>query len=82
MKKSLSVMDVNFFTKDQNLQRVDDSKSNLTIFQSNSNEFFRGFVTLDETWIHYYTPGGGESIKQSVTCVAGTGRKPPKATQE
>lgn len=29
---------------------------NLATFQRNSKEFFCRFVTVDETWIHRYTP--------------------------
>ena len=49
-------------TIDQKQQRVDDSKRALAMFQRNPTEFLRRFVTIDETWIHYYTP---ESNRQS-----------------
>ena len=32
------------------------SKQCLGMFQRNSKEFLRFYVTVDETWIHYYTP--------------------------
>ena len=28
----------------------------LSMFQRNPKEFLRRYVTVDETWIHYYTP--------------------------
>ena len=34
----------------------------MALFQCNPTEFLRRFVTMDETWIHYYTP---ESNRQS-----------------
>jgi len=36
----------------------------LTLFQRNPKEFLRRFVTVDETWIHWYTPETKEQSKQ------------------
>ena len=41
---------------DQKQQRVDDLESCLEMLQHNKNDFFMRYVTMDETWIHHYTP--------------------------
>ena len=43
-------------TADHNRARVVASEQCLGMFQRNSKEFLRRYVTVDETWIHYYTP--------------------------
>ena len=62
MKKLCARWVPRFLTIDQKQQRVDDSERGLKLFQRNPNEFLRRFVTMDETWIHHYTP---ESNRQS-----------------
>lgn len=59
-------------TIDQKQQRCDDSEQCLAIFNRNKDEFFRRYITMDETWIHHYTP---ESNRQSAEW---TGREEPK----
>ena len=54
------------------------------MFQSNSKEFLRHYVTAHETWIHYYTPeikyqskmwtGPGESTPKKAKTVPSAGR--------
>uniref|UniRef100_T1HW85 Uncharacterized protein n=1 Tax=Rhodnius prolixus TaxID=13249 RepID=T1HW85_RHOPR len=39
----------------------------LMLFQKNPHDFKRRFVTVDETWIHHYTPETKEQSKQWVT---------------
>jgi len=39
----------------------------LTLFQRNPKEFLRRFVTVDETWIHWYTPETKEQSKQWIS---------------
>lgn len=56
MKKLSARWVPRFLTIDQKQQRVDDSERILALFQKNSKDFLRRFVTMDETWIHYYTP--------------------------
>uniref|UniRef100_T1HM88 Tc1-like transposase DDE domain-containing protein n=1 Tax=Rhodnius prolixus TaxID=13249 RepID=T1HM88_RHOPR len=41
--------------------------SNERLFQKNPQDFKRRFVTVDETWIHHYTPETKEQSKQWVT---------------
>ena len=43
-------------TVDQKQQRIDDSGRCLQLFQRNKLEFLRKYVTMDETWIHHFTP--------------------------
>ncbi|KAG5312800.1 SETMR methyltransferase, partial [Acromyrmex insinuator] len=33
-----------------------DSTTGLALLQRNRANFFRRFVTMDETWVHYHTP--------------------------
>jgi len=40
------------------------SEQCLTLFNRNLKEFLRRFVTVDETWIHWYTPETKEQSKQ------------------
>lgn len=49
-------------TVDQKRNRVTTSEQSLAMLTRNPAEFLRRFITVDETWIHYYTP---ESSKQS-----------------
>jgi len=61
--KKLSVRWVpRLLTVDQKQQRVDDSTAGLALLQRNRADFFRRFMTMDETWVHYHTP---ESNRQS-----------------
>ena len=41
---------------DHKRARVVASEQCLGMFQRNSKEFLRRYVTFDETWIHYHTP--------------------------
>ena len=41
---------------DHKRSRVVASEQFLGMFQRNSKEFSRRYVTVDEKWIHYYTP--------------------------
>jgi len=62
MKKLSARWVPRLLTVDQKQQRVDDSTAGLALLQRNRVDFFRRFVTMDETWIHYHTP---ESNRQS-----------------
>lgn len=62
MKKLCARWVPRFLTIDQKDQRLRHSKANLAMMQRNRTEFLRRFVTMDETWIHHYTP---ESNRQS-----------------
>ncbi|KAG5316615.1 SETMR methyltransferase, partial [Pseudoatta argentina] len=51
-------------TVDHKRDRVTISKQYLEMFQRNPDEFLRRFITVDETWIHYFTPETKEQSKQ------------------
>lgn len=61
-------------TFDQKQQRVDDSEQCLEMIKHNKAEFLRRYVTMDETWLHHYTP---ESNRQSAEWTA-RGEPTPK----
>ncbi|GFV53574.1 putative DD34D transposase [Trichonephila clavipes] len=48
-------------------QRIDDSKQCLELFNRNKSVFLRRYVTMDETWLHHFTP---ESNRQSAEWTA------------
>ena len=64
MKKLSARWVPRLLTVDQKRNRVTISKKCLDKFKRNSNEFLRRYVTVDETWIHYYTPEMKEQSKQ------------------
>ncbi|KYN01329.1 hypothetical protein ALC62_07948 [Cyphomyrmex costatus] len=43
------------------------SKECLDLFKRNPREFFRRYVTVDETWIHHYTPETKQQSKQWIS---------------
>ena len=45
-----------FLTADHKRARVVASEQCLSVFQRDTKEFVRCYVTVDETWIRYYTP--------------------------
>jgi len=51
-------------TVDHKRDRVTISKQYLEMFQRNPDEFLRRFITVDEAWIHYFTPETKEQSKQ------------------
>ena len=52
------------FTVGHKRDRVTISKQYFEIFQRNPDEFLRRFTTVNETWIHYFTPETKEQSKQ------------------
>jgi hypothetical protein len=40
------------------------SEQCLERFNKNKTDFVRQFITMDETWIHYYTPESKQQSKQ------------------
>lgn len=54
MRKLCSYWVPRALTFDQKRKRVSLSKCNLEKFKHDSSEFMQRFVTMDETWIHYY----------------------------
>lgn len=61
-------------TFDQKQQRIDDSEACLEVILRNKTDFFRRYVTMDETWLHHYTP---ELNRQSAKWTAAS-EPPPK----
>lgn len=59
---------------DQKQVRWDLSEECLDLFNRNKKEFLRRFVTVDETWVHYYTPETKVQSKQWVS----PGEKAPR----
>lgn len=51
-------------TVEQKRNRMTTSEHCLDMFKRNPKEFLRRFVTVDETWIHHYTPEMKEQSKQ------------------
>jgi len=51
-------------TPDNKRNRETTSEQFLMLFKRNPKEFLRRFVTVDETWIHWYTPETKEQSKQ------------------
>ena len=43
-------------TPDQKQQRLEDSERCLKLFKRGKNDFLGRYATMDETWIHHYTP--------------------------
>ncbi|KAM8716390.1 hypothetical protein ACLKA7_003293 [Drosophila subpalustris] len=50
-----------FLDFEQREKRVADSKSCLDMFNRNPSEFLRGYINMDETWIHHYIPESNRS---------------------
>lgn len=80
MKKLCARWVPRLLTIDQKRIRVTTSEQNLANFKRNPKEFLRRFITMDETWIHFYTPESHEGSKRWVE----TGESAPKRpkTQE
>ncbi|QQP31674.1 Putative mariner transposase [Caligus rogercresseyi] len=66
MKKLSARWVPRLLTIDHKRNRVTTSMECLALFNRNKDEFFRRFVTVDETWIHYNTPETKQQSKQWV----------------
>lgn len=64
MKKLCARWVPRLLTADQRQRRVDDSSKCLELYKQNPVEFSRRYITVDETWIHHYTPETKEQSKQ------------------
>jgi len=49
-------MSATFAHSGTKMESHDNFKALLDMFKRNPKEFLRRFVTVDETWIHHYTP--------------------------
>ena len=74
MRKLLWKWVPRLLTVDQKRQRVVDPERCLELFRRNKPNFLRRYVTMDETWIHHYTP---KSKRSSAEWTA-VGEKRPK----
>ncbi|KAF7276999.1 hypothetical protein GWI33_009573 [Rhynchophorus ferrugineus] len=51
-------------TLDQKQRRVDDSEQYLKMMKRNKPEFLRRSVTMDETWLHHFTPKSNRQLSE------------------
>ena len=51
-------------TVDQKHTRRTLSRTNLNLFEEDSANFLQRFVTMDETWVHHFTPEAKQQSKQ------------------
>ena len=64
MRKLLSKWVPRLLTVAQKRQRVVDSERCLELFRRNKPNLLRRYVTMDETWIHDYTPESKRSLAE------------------
>ena len=51
-------------TVDQKHNRRTLSSTNLNLFEEDPANFLKRFVTMDETWVHHFTPEATQQSKQ------------------
>ena len=56
MRKLFSKRVPRLLTPDQKQQRIEDSERCLQLFKRGKKDFLCRYVTMDDTWIHHYTP--------------------------
>ena len=56
MRKLFSKWMPRSLTPNQKQQRVENSERCLELFNRGKKDFLHRYVTMDETWIHHYTP--------------------------
>jgi len=64
MKKLCARRVPRLLTADQKRTRMKISEQCLERFNKNKTDFMRLFITMDETWIHHYTPESKQQSKQ------------------
>jgi len=64
MKKLCTRWVPRLLTADQKCTRMKISERCLECFNKNRTDFVRRFITMDETWIHHYTPESKQQSKQ------------------
>ena len=62
-------------TPDQKQERVKDSERCLELFKQGKKDSLRRYVTINETWIHHYTP---EPKRSSSEWTAATESRPKR----
>ena len=55
-EKAVRALGAALLTVDQKRVRINISNALLVQFRRNKSEFWRRLITVDETWIHRYTP--------------------------
>ena len=63
MKKVAARWVPKLLTEEQKKERVRLSRQNLRVYNANEEDFLARFVTMDETWVHYFDP---ETRQQSM----------------
>ncbi|KAG5338751.1 SETMR methyltransferase, partial [Acromyrmex charruanus] len=71
MKKLLERWVPRLLTVDHKRDRMTISKQCLEMFQRNPDEFLHRFITVDEIWIHYFTPEMKEQSKHWTQTING-----------
>jgi histone-lysine N-methyltransferase SETMAR len=64
MKKLCARWVLRLLTADQKCTRTNISEQYFEHFNKNKTDFMRRFITMDETWIHHYTPASKQQSKQ------------------
>ena len=64
MKKICARWVPRLLTAEQKRTRMEISEQCLERFYKNKTDFVRRFITMDETWIHHYTPESEQQSKQ------------------
>jgi hypothetical protein len=64
MKKLCARWVLRFLTADQKRTRMKISEQCLERFNKNETDIVRRFITMDETWMHHYTPESKQQSKQ------------------
>ncbi|XP_014484314.1 PREDICTED: histone-lysine N-methyltransferase SETMAR-like [Dinoponera quadriceps] len=80
MKKLTARWVSRLLTIDLKRERVRISQHCLNTFRRKSKEFLRRYITVDETWIDHYTPGGG--IETTVGTMNSKGWESSEATKD
>ena len=63
-KKAIGEISAAFAHSGAKRNRMTTSEHCLDMFKRNPKEFLRRFVTVDEIWVHHYTPEMKEQSKQ------------------
>jgi len=72
MKKLCARWVLCLLTADQKCTRMKISEQCLEHFNKNKTDFVHRFITMDETWIHHYTPESKQQSKRwtEASCLA------------
>ena len=68
------------FTPDQKQQRVEDSERCLELFKRGKQDLLRRYVTMDEIWIHHYTPETKRSSAERTAAGKSRPKRPKNST--